>query len=309
MNDTITGDPLYTVPIFVPDIENLDFEMDRVSLCYEVHGQMDQWFNLVTDECTSVNAYYTNFTDNSDPDFQLNVVNRVAVRVVDDSRTCREILIDLDGCSVELDGLPLPNPRYSQNGISIRRYPRRVRVAVPNCRERNIIMWVTCETQEITNYEGEVFTGDMLRVDVMRGLNFGHQDSHGLIGEFLFRLKLSDIIIITLIISFHTGQYWNVPIDLAKFNGTQLDDTTRYVISVNRDGSLVKEFTGSFHTLVWDQTVGDCLYVGDRQGGRISEVQDPNDPVLDGSYKDYRVPSAFDETGYRFGRFQENLCQ
>lgn len=185
MNDTITGDPLYSVPIYVPDIEEMNFEMDRISLCYEIHGDMNQWFNLVTDECTSVNAYYTNFTDNSDPDFQLNVISQVAVRAVENnSMVCREILVDLDGCSVELDGAPLPMSRYNMNGISIRRYPRRVRISVPNCRERSVIMWVTCETQEIANhFTGEVFVGDMLRVDVMRGLNFGHVDSHGLIGK------------------------------------------------------------------------------------------------------------------------------
>ena len=55
--------------------------------------------------------------------------------------------------------------------------------------------------------------------------------------------------------------------------------------------------------------MGDCLYVGDRQGGTIGEVEDPNDPVIQGTYKDYRVPGAFNETGYGFGRFDESLCQ
>ena len=186
VNDTIVGDPLFKVPIFVPNIGELDFETDQISLCFEVHGETNRWFNLVTDECTSVNAHYTNFTDFSDPDFQVNVINRVAIRAVDDSTTCRQIMIDLEGCSVQLDGAPIINSRYSNNGIRIRRYPRRVRVRVPNCRELSVIMWITCETQDLRNPNpdtDETITGDMIRVDVLRGLNFGHQDSHGLIGE------------------------------------------------------------------------------------------------------------------------------
>ena len=179
VNDTVIGDPLFIVPILVSDEDQLAIGSDRISLCYEIHGESSQWFNLVTDECTSVNAYYTNLTD------FLNVIERVAIRAADDNGNCREIEVDLDGCSTTLDGTALTTSRYEAGGIRIRQYPRRVRVAVPNCAELSLIMWITCETRTLQNpFTGDDIVGDMIRFDVLRGLNFGHSDSHGLIGKF-----------------------------------------------------------------------------------------------------------------------------
>ena len=48
-NDTVVGDPLFTVPITVMG----------TSLCFEVQGLANRIFNLVSDVCTTVNAHYT----------------------------------------------------------------------------------------------------------------------------------------------------------------------------------------------------------------------------------------------------------
>ena len=93
-------------------------------------------------------------------------------------------MVDLDGCSTTLDGMTVNQSRYEADGVRIKRYPRRVRVAVPNCAELSLIMWVTCETRTLQDpYRDFEIVADMLRFDVLRGLNFGHSDSHGLIGE------------------------------------------------------------------------------------------------------------------------------
>ena len=47
-NDSVIGDPLFTVP----------FREDQTSLCFEVHGKANNNFNLVSDTCTNVNAYF-----------------------------------------------------------------------------------------------------------------------------------------------------------------------------------------------------------------------------------------------------------
>ena len=59
INEKVIGDPLYTVPILVSEEQLQALNMDRVTLCYEVHSESGHWFNLVTDECTSVNTRYS----------------------------------------------------------------------------------------------------------------------------------------------------------------------------------------------------------------------------------------------------------
>ena len=166
--------------MYVPDIEDSGIGLDSVSLCYELHGQSDEWFNLVTDECTSVNAHYIGAPSG------LNVIDQIAIRAVDGVRICREILVQRDGCTVELDGLPLNGSRFDMDGIMIRRYSRRVRVAVPNCQEQNLVLWITCETRtiQISVFDDPIIF-DSIRFDVLRGLNFGHRDSHGIIGNLI----------------------------------------------------------------------------------------------------------------------------
>ena len=48
-NDTVIGDPLYTVPVFGTQERHL---------CYEIHGRPMRYFNLISDSCVSVNAHY-----------------------------------------------------------------------------------------------------------------------------------------------------------------------------------------------------------------------------------------------------------
>ena len=185
VNDTVVGDPLFAVPLYLSD--PVDFgsgeESNTVLLCYEIHGRPNQWFNLVTDECASVNAQYISITRG------LNVINQITIRAIDDNSACRQIAVDIDGCSIELDGTSVNTSRYNHDGIRIRQYPRRLRIVVPNCAEQSLIMWITCESRALVDpFTSEVLNREILRFDVMRGLNFGHRDSHGLIGNILFAM-------------------------------------------------------------------------------------------------------------------------
>ena len=177
-NDTVTGDPVMTVPILVrnEDLQNLN--TDRLSLCYEIHGHAGANFNFVTDECTTVNAHYTNLTS------YLNIIDQIGVRAVDNNGTCRNIQVNVDGCSAFIDELPLvAGSKYDSERISVRTYSNRVRISVPNCNDASLVMWVICETRSIENpvNVGRV-TGNMIKFVVMRGLNFGHSRAHGLLG-------------------------------------------------------------------------------------------------------------------------------
>ena len=82
-----------------------------------------------------------------------------------------------------------------------------------------------------------------------------------------------------------------------------------YIINVTRAGSPTRVFTGFLSPLSWDYSPGPCLNAGNIQGGRVYEIADPNDPVIEGRYSDYIVASAFNETGYIFGKFEDNCIQ
>ena len=153
-----------------------------LNLCYELHGDPDVTFNLVSDGCVSVNAHYTQIRPT---EFQ-NIIDAVYVRAVDNAGTCRNISVSLSGCSASVDGVSIDSV-YSQMGVSVRPYSNRVRIAVPNCAELDLVMWVMCQSrifwssqfgpdgQEIT------FNADMIRFVIARGLNL-QETSHGLLG-------------------------------------------------------------------------------------------------------------------------------
>ena len=181
MNDTLTGDPLMTVPIFD---DPMVMPGDPISsLCYEVHGEANAYFNLISDECTSVNAFYQAVSTPS-PNIDLNVVTQIGVRAVGDSSTCWNIQVNLDGmCSVSVDGGPVPAVTF--DGISVKRYVNssRVRISVPNCGDTMLVMWVFCKDGRVEDpVTWEFFDISFIRYVVMRGLNLDEK-SHGLIGK------------------------------------------------------------------------------------------------------------------------------
>ena len=178
MNDTLTGDPLLTVPILTdPNVEPGD---DIESLCYEVHGDDGSYFNLISDECTSVNAYYQEAVTPS-PNIDLNVVTQIGVRARG-TDSCWDIQVNLDTCSATVNGGALLSNSF--DGISVKPYASssRVRISVPNCGDTMLVMWVFCREGQVEDPVTWVYYDiTFIRFVVMRGLNLNEQ-SHGLIG-------------------------------------------------------------------------------------------------------------------------------
>ena len=176
MNDTIIGKPLYTVPILVSEKQLQNLQVDKISLCYEVHGDSGHWFNLVTDECVSVNTHYIALSE------RLNVINSIGVRAMDNDNQCVYIGVDVNECAATVNGANLNSMgRYSAAGVNVRWYKNRVRISVPNCAELTLVMWVICERR---TFDGMDITADIMKFVVLRGLNFGHRRAHGLLGNF-----------------------------------------------------------------------------------------------------------------------------
>ena len=87
-------DPLFTVPMY---------GTGQHTLCYEVRGIADHYFNLISDECVSVNALYVSATDNAG--LKINVMGQVAIRAVDLTGVCVDILIDPRSFTVSSNGM------------------------------------------------------------------------------------------------------------------------------------------------------------------------------------------------------------
>ncbi len=136
----------------------------------------DAWFNFVSDQCISVNAHYSFLSSHH------NIVDEVGIRGIDADEKCVDINIKVQGCEASVDGVVIDD-RYASADISVRKYSSRVRVSVPNCAELTLVMWLICENRGLDDGEDGIVSGDMIKFVVMRGLNYGHRDAHGLIGE------------------------------------------------------------------------------------------------------------------------------
>ena len=165
--DIVIGDPVFTVPI------NIDSMDDKQNLCYEIHGKSETSFNFVSDKCVSVNAKYIGVGN-------LNFITAIAVRAQGNSGNCRDIRVDLENCAVSTgpSGSVLttlnPSDKYAMDGINIRQRPDRVRIAVPNCADVMLVMWVICERDDLP----------MIRFQIARGRNL-EPTSHGLVGKWV----------------------------------------------------------------------------------------------------------------------------
>ena len=179
VNDTVIGDPLLTVPIRITNLEELGLQQN-LSLCYEVHGKSDAYFNLVSDICTSVNAHYRGVKS-------FNVIDEIAVTAVDEVGKCKNILIQEDNglCQAFIDGSEVSGS-FSSGGIAIRTYSNRVRISVPNCARLNLVMWVLCQSRSLVTYgdKGEQVKIDasMIKFIITRGFNL-LETSHGIVGR------------------------------------------------------------------------------------------------------------------------------
>ena len=177
VNDTVIGDPLLTVPINVINLESEGFK-SNLSLCFELHGESDRYFNLVSDQCVSVNSHYAGVSI-------FNIIDEIAVNAVDETGACRNIMVSLkpDECAASLDGFDI-DKMTTVDGISIRKYSNRVRVSVPNCEDMQLVMWIFCLNQTLQGFDKDTLVSTearMMKFVIARGFNL-QETSHGILG-------------------------------------------------------------------------------------------------------------------------------
>ncbi len=103
------------------------------------------------------------------------------------------------------------------------------------------------------------------------------------------------------------GQFWNRDVELENFTGTLNPNypplnQVRYTLNVNN-----RTFTGILFDLTWEFKPDPCILAGNRQAGPIGEVLEPNEPVIEGNFREYKIGSLFG-TAFTYGRFNEDMC-
>ena len=168
------GDPLFTVPLNTPSMTSAASSLSHANqtlLCFEVHGARDAIFNLISDRCTTVNALYSAMV----PPASGNIVSEVGIKAVDSRGDCLNIGVSLrTQCMPVITGSGTTTvlSRYNAHGVSVRRHRKGVRVAVPNCENTRLVMWVLCD---------EVRGQRMVKFVVARGVNL-RPTAHGILG-------------------------------------------------------------------------------------------------------------------------------
>ena len=175
MNDTIIADPQFSVTMTSDPSE---------ALCYEVHGRVGGYFNLISDACLSVNTQFTPMPNPANG----NRMSCIGIHTVHSEEPvtlggslgsrCIDISIELQDCAAFINGAPVLEEVGSIGEVRYRKHQYKGhpqwRVAVPNCEREVVIMRVTCQT-------------DMLRLDVKRNPHT-NPSSHGLLGELSWHI-------------------------------------------------------------------------------------------------------------------------
>lgn len=171
--DIVSDDALFTVPI---NVQSSEFAPGEVSLCYEVYGEPNKYFNLISAFCLSVNAHFSR----PDPTSPLYIIDEIAVVATNDLGQNVNISVD-DQCTMNIGGVETNG--ITVNGITVDSVEEGVVVIHASnnfCMEQGVLMTLICEKSYA------VFAGntrmDVIRFTVNRGLALNEM-AHGLLGE------------------------------------------------------------------------------------------------------------------------------
>jgi len=107
-----------TIPIFINGTTPKPDDA-YTSLCYQVHGEAHKFFNLISDECTAVNAHYIKAAINNSR-IDLNVLDAIGVKPF--ASVCHTIRVDLDECRAIVYGVAIAGS-YRRSGVTVRMFP------------------------------------------------------------------------------------------------------------------------------------------------------------------------------------------
>ena len=144
-------------------------------MCYEVQGQSDSFFNLISDNCVSVNALYVAAEDPVG-----NVIKAIGVVGTYKANKCHYVNVSVTEngtCEAIVDGEELVNNSTDMHGLVVKHRNKLVRIDVPNCGSEHLVMWVHCQMFLLRN-----MPQTMIKFIINRGL-CQRPSAHGLIGK------------------------------------------------------------------------------------------------------------------------------
>ena len=178
VTDVVSADPLFKVHIRLSSDSPLN---PPLALCYQVHGDGNTYYNILSTSHASLNGLWTAETGT------LNVLTELSVQTISRTGECYRIIVELEECTVSINGesftsnsLHLLNS--SEGGVFVSRDDDRVVVIrVPDGGSgEGLRVVVECESRRV--FDGEVET-PMLLLRITRKLSLSGV-AHGLLGLF-----------------------------------------------------------------------------------------------------------------------------
>ena len=165
----IHGDPLYEVPVtHTPP----GMDPTTTSLCFQVHGESGNYYNLISDDCIQVNVLYGAMKEPEDG----NIVKEIGILVHNTGNNCTEIKLQANRCVPVINGVSFDGS-YNEDGIIVDGIGKRnFEVTVPNCKATqgdDLTFIISCY---------RVNKQKLIRFDVSRGGGI-KPGAHGLIGK------------------------------------------------------------------------------------------------------------------------------
>ena len=148
------------------------------SLCYGIHGSPNDFYNIISDTCTSVNVHFIQHPVRNNE----NKISSIGIHAVtgDAETPCADIQIDLLNCRASINNETIIASSFIGN-MSVRKFSNGWRVFVPNCEHPHAVMWITCEE-------------DMLLFNVSRASKLS-STSHGLLGKAIMPIIVRNVYI------------------------------------------------------------------------------------------------------------------
>ena len=176
-------DMVMTVALDIRPYELGVTESKTVSLCYQVHGEPGKAYNLLSDECLSVNAHL------GQPDINIdaNIIDIITIRTTGSNGTCYDIVVMRPNCAVYVNNQMIPLNNFFEeehvfvfNKKKFARKPTVVKVKVPNCGQHIVDhMLITCTDYHIQH---STTATEVLEFKTVRGMS-PTQPVQGLIGR------------------------------------------------------------------------------------------------------------------------------